>query len=441
VPERAHDVHSTSSQGPHDVSARIGKVSPVSSLRARGIITPTDVAILQGAAGNTAVQRLLSAQRDGPVTDVLKPPAPAGKPGGTGASVRLGDQSGYITAAQGYITSYRTAALAGITDFQSSLAPDFDWSLFGAQVAGNVIWAAACFTTGGTAFMISIAGITLTTGAAAGSVTSAPTFQTNATMRINDVDRYLNGRVTDVVADVFALAQKQGWDDNRTREEILNRMFASSYIVRTPGGLPNVDAPAIQATVQQRLLIEANATQPMRGSRGTGAMGHLTPTMIREKVTGYLLYSYKVGNIKHDEGFFHHDTMNDISAWQVGSGPSVALVPSANTGDINTSMNTAQLNLKSENMHIASWPCKKAINLYSDQPEDPAVIVRFNEANALTGVDGWGVVGDYLKNHDQLAFGLRIAGRTWGGAAPPDVAKLSAPPELFEYNPAIIITQ
>lgn len=85
-------------------------------------------------------------------------------------------------------------------------------------------------------------------------------------------------------------------------------------------------------------------------------------------------------------------------------------------------------------MHIAQWPCKKAISLYDDVPEHPTVVVRFDECNTVTGVDGSGVVHDYLEDHDQLWFGRKVAGFAWGATVPPDVAQLSAPPKLFEAN-------
>ena len=146
------------------------------------------------------------------------------------------------------------------------------------------------------------------------------------------------------------------------------------------------------------------------------------------------MYSYKVGGVVHDEGFWHSDTMTDPSRWQIRSGPSVALVPSANVGDINASMNEAQQTLRGEAMHIAAWPCKKAINFYEDDPENPSAVVRFDEGNSVAGVDGWGVVHSRLEDGSWAVLAFQLANRVWGSATPPDVTALSAPPNLFEVN-------
>jgi hypothetical protein len=378
---------------------------------------------------------MLAVQRDAPVSDPLRPP------GGARAAekmprVPMGDVSGYRTAAEGYITAYRVAALAGMEDFKNAVAPetDFDWGLFGVQVLGNVIWATASFATGGTAFVISIGGIAVTTAGAAASVTTAPTFESKATAYINDVDTYLHSQIDRVTQDAHAQGTRENWDDNQARSEILKRMYHPTYITKTSSGLPYVDSAAIEAAVEQQLLIGANATQPAKGSVPRKALGRLIPTIIRD-YHGYLLYSYGSENIEHDEGLFYHNTMNDIPAWRLNFIPSVSLVPAANVGDINASMNAAQQHMHGERMKVASWPCKKAINIWDSKPEDPAVIVELSESNAVTAVRGWGVVHDYLENHNAAAFGQRIAARVWGSTTPPDVAQLAAPPELFEVNP------
>jgi hypothetical protein len=398
------------------------------------VLSLSDAATLQSRAGNAAVSRLLHVQRAGPVSDPLRPPAPGGA-AATGR-VAMGDVSNYRTAAETYINAYRGAAMAGMEDFKNAVAPetDFDWGLFGVQVLGNVIWATASFATEGTAFVISLGGIEVSTAGAAAAVQSAPTFETKATAYINDVDTYLHGRIDRVTQDVHTQGTQAGWDDNRARMEILQRMYRSTYITKSPSGLPYVDAAAIEAAVEQQLLIGANATQPAKGNVGRMAMGHLIPTMIRD-YHGYLMYSYGSENIEHDEGWFYHNTMNAIPSWRLSISPAVSLVPAANLGDINASMNAAQQHLHGEQMHVATWPAKKAINIYDDKPEHPLAIVELTESNAVSAVRGWGVVHDYLQDHDAAVFGQAIATRVWGSTTPPDVAHLAAPPELFEVNP------
>ena len=113
----------------------------------------------------------------------------------------------------------------------------------------------------------------------------------------------------------------------------------------------------------------------------------------------------------------------------------MALVPSANVGDINATLNAAQTDLGGP-MRVAAWPCRKAINIYTDKSHDPALIVELSESNQVTGARGWGVVNEYLEDHDRTAFGREVATRLWGGTAPPDVTRLAAPPDLFQVNPA-----
>ena len=398
------------------------------------------VQVLQRDVGNTAVGRLLALQRQPPVTGVLDAPSPAPGSGAPAAPVALSGLSGYRTAAQGYITAYEVGAQRGITAFQESLSADFDWDLFGAQVAGNLIWATAAFASGGTAFLISVGGIALTTGAAAAAVTSAPSFTTHAAERIDDVSRYLNNQVDRVTRDVDTTARGAGWDDSRARREILRRLFADPYVVTASGGLPNVNTAAVAASVQQQLLVEADMTQPRSGSAGLAAVGGMIPTIIRDRYTGYAMYSYKVANVEDDGGWFGFAFMKPLAQWRLVSGPSTALVPSANVGDINASMNAAQRNLAGEDMHVASWPCKKAINLYTDAPESPALIVELSASNSVVATRGWGVVHEYLDEHDPLAVGRQAAARVWGSSAPPDVARLAAPPDLFRVNPAAHIS-
>jgi hypothetical protein len=414
-----------------DVFFRQGEYQPGTSGGQELLAHELTHTIQQGEATGRA-QHALQVQRDAPVSDPLRPPAQS--PAVPARSVAMGTVSDYRTAMEGYITNYRVAALAGMEDFKNAVAPDFDWTLFGVQVLGNVIWATASFASGGTAFAISMAGIAVTTAGAAAAVTSAPTFESKATAYINDIDKYLHDQVDRVTQDVHAQGTREGWDDNRARLEILRRMYRPTYITKAQSGLPYVDSAAIEAAVEQQLLIGANASQPAKGSVALSAVGHLIPTIIRG-YHGYLMYSYGSENVEHDEGLFYHNTMNDIPAWRLSRSPSVSLVPAANVGDINASMNAAQKHLHGEQMHVATWPCKKAINIYDDKPEDPLVIVELTGSNAVSGVQGWGVVHDYLESHDAVAFGQRIATRVWGSTTPPDVADLAAPPEMFEANP------
>ena len=166
--------------------------------RQRATGTDADpIAELQRSAGNSAVRRLLDVQRQ-PVTDPLRAPAPVTDLTPRSGQVALGSLSGYRDAAQRYVDGYWDAARGGIDDFKDAISTDFDWDLFAAQVLGNVVWAGACFASGGTGFVVSLTGIALTTAGAAAAVVSAPTFDTKAKREIDDVWNYLNDQVNGV---------------------------------------------------------------------------------------------------------------------------------------------------------------------------------------------------------------------------------------------------
>jgi hypothetical protein len=79
------------------------------------------------------------------------------------------------------------------------------------------------------------------------------------------------------------------------------------------------------------------------------------------------------------------------------------MVPAANVGDVNTTMNTAQHRLGGQAVHIAQWPCKKAISLYDDVPEHLTVVVRF----------------DVIRRFRCLGGSARQSSGRWHGVKPP----------------------
>ena len=184
------------------------------------------------------------------------------------APVSRSNLSGLRTISQGYIGDYFSAATSGLANFERDVQSNFDWTAFWVNVAGNVIWATASFATGGTAFVISLAGIALSTHASASTVTSAPDFHRETTNSINDIVTYLNNQVDRVTRDVDAEASANNWDDNRTRLELLHRLIdpnRSEFISIAGGGLPNLSQPAVSASVEEQLLLRASQ---MHGTSG-----------------------------------------------------------------------------------------------------------------------------------------------------------------------------
>src|SRR5262249_21162198 len=107
---------------------------------------------LQQERGNAYVQRIVAEvhsshhvtlSRSASILQRQQPPTAAA----SGVSPALLHQVGLQA-----INTYREAAVRGIDLFVRDMSGPFNWTAFWGGVVGNVIWAAACFETGGTAF-------------------------------------------------------------------------------------------------------------------------------------------------------------------------------------------------------------------------------------------------------------------------------------------------
>lgn len=212
---------------------------------------------LQRLAGNQAVADLVAPKY--PVQ--RKPPAAAP----TAAPVARPNLSSLRTIAQGYVGDYFSAARAGLQDFERDVQSDFNWSAFWVNVGGNVVWALASFSTGGTAFVISMAGIAISTAASANAVTNAPDFHRETALKINEVVTYLNNQVDRVTRDVDAEATANSWEDNQTRTALLKRLVQDDYITTSQGGLPNLSQPLVASSIREELLIRASQQKVTKG--------------------------------------------------------------------------------------------------------------------------------------------------------------------------------
>ena len=250
----------------------------------------TDVVRLARAAAGLAVQR------DGPD----KPPPDL---------VARPTQTELETAAQGYIGDWYAAALAGLGVFEQIVADDIDWSQFWLGVAGNLLWATACFATGpagaamataGKQFAISLAGIALNAKATANQVSTKSDFHKKAVKEhIEPVRKELNDQVKEVSGDVSTKAAAENWNDNRTRTELIQRMMRPQYFAIYKGGLPNVDQNAISQVMVRDLAIEANelgqAKNPQFGEWSTGSVTYRYDVSgaLDDDVSWYEFYSVK----------------------------------------------------------------------------------------------------------------------------------------------------
>jgi hypothetical protein len=155
------------------------------------------------------------------------------------------------------INTYEDGAGDGISAAKGTLASMSGWGPFATVLAGNLIWAAACFSTGGTAFLISLGGIAI------GSVPSVPKSSEDfpewaKTNLVKPVVNHLDAQVDRVTKDVLATLPTDGWDDNKVRSAILARLFKPEYIKTISGGIPMADRAAVSHRVHADILIRAN---------------------------------------------------------------------------------------------------------------------------------------------------------------------------------------
>lgn len=293
-----------------------------------------------------------------------------------GTPVPRGNLSALRTAAQGYVGDYFSAAQAGILAFESDINTNFDWPAFWGVVGGNVLWAAACFATGGTAFVISMAGIAVSTAAAAAAVSDAPSFRAQALLRLNDVVQYLNNQVDRVTRTVDTDAAAHSWDDSRTRTEVLHRLFRTDrpeFVLDACGRLPNVNQPAIAASVREQLLIQASQLEN-RGMWRPYQRAHFEETYYVNAIeyTDTLMGPYP--NLLPPSGWSYRRD----SARLVGGPPSLS--------DINSSINQVY-NAYGSGSRIdpSQWPIEKHLVLTGPAPFGVTYVL--NASNALVRTD------------------------------------------------------
>jgi hypothetical protein len=323
---------------------------------------------LQRAYGNDCVQDAVSRTRP-------EQPAVQRQEVGTVATAptRRPDVSDLRTIAQGYVGDYFSAARAGLADFEHDVQQSFDWSAFWIAVGGNVLWAGASFATGGTAFVISLAGIGVSTAAAASAVTKAPDFHREATQQINHVVRHLNEQVVRVTDDVDRVAAARNWDDNQTRAELLRRLVKPEY-VEVAAGLPNLSQPRVAASLREELLIRASQLKSKGGPARNIPFG-----------PGYYEQVWKVlGAVELIEYPFSPamPVLRPQNDWFYSMQAARLVNVPPEVGDINTAMNDVYRTY-GRRIDATRWPIKKRLVLTGQRPF--GVVYTFDAQNRLTG--------------------------------------------------------
>jgi hypothetical protein len=175
---------------------------------------------------------------------VTSPAAPPTTAGGapTNSPVARPDRSALRTIADVAINAeYQSGARDGLADFEAIVGSDMDAGAMLVNLAGNIIWAAACFTTGGPAFAISLAGIGVSTVSPAASTNvDRAQFHDFATREIIRITNGLLAQIDRVTAGVDAEATRHGWDDTQTRTQLLQAIFRPEFIYARAASQPSI---------------------------------------------------------------------------------------------------------------------------------------------------------------------------------------------------------
>jgi len=280
-----------------------------------------------------------------------------------------------VTIANSAINAeYTSAARDGLTDFENIMSSSFDYGAFYMSQLGNVVWAAACFSTGGMAFLISIAGIGIAAASpVASTVTDRVTFHETAAHTIDQIRVLLLNNVTRVTSDIDQQATAQNWDDFTTRRELLLRLLQPEYIEMVAGGLPTVNRSAIAHNIALDLTIKANAFRPsFIGSGG-----------------GRFVYDYTVAGHYAEHGFwpFNSVTLNPTSSWRFTRGQTGLYVTQGDEAAFRLIAGEALL-------QPASMPFAKSVYITSTG-EEGLLEIFLNAQNNITSVNTYGVFSNF----------------------------------------------
>jgi hypothetical protein len=288
-------------------------------------------------------------------------------------------RSDLVTIANTAINAeYVGAARDGLTDFESDVGSTFDYGSAMAALTGNLIWATACFATGGTAFAISLVGIGVGTGApaASGTVDRAAFHQRGADV-IEEIRVRLLNKIVPVTNDVDQQATAQNWDEFRTRRELLLQLLRPEYIAVVAGGLPTVNRAAIAHTGRIQLLTEANTYGASLWHPGGG---------------GQFIYDYTVSNHSETSGFWPLDSthLRPAASWQFTRGSTQLYIPQ---GESSAHSAFTRIPL----IQPADMPFTKTVYIHAAGTSWDDLIIYLDGSNNITGATGYGVFEDFAQ--------------------------------------------
>ncbi len=198
-------------------------------------------------------------------------------------------------AARDRIKDWRIAAGEGLQDFVDSelfnavRAKEADWRGFGMSLAGNLLWATACFGTGGAAFALSALGIAL---AAMGTVPSSSAPRTADPAELTKVAlRRIVVAVQEAAYDAIpgvVSGADASWlqDRDKSVEYTLLHIFDPKFLMarNVSGILAEINQPAVSAEFRRQasdhLARYKDQVQPV----GSEEWGHwkVVPVQLRD---------------------------------------------------------------------------------------------------------------------------------------------------------------
>lgn len=283
------------------------------------------------------------------------------------------DRSGLRSLADSYINAeYASAARDGVGNFEAIVGTSVDYGPLITALAGNLIWAGACFATGGTAFVISLAGIGVGTASplASGSVDRSA-FHMWADSEITRITQHLLGQIVRVTDQVDAEATAQDLDDAETRMRLLRAQLRPEFIAVT-GGLPTVSRSAIAHRVATEMLVKANAYGPGILSYGGGRF----------------IYDYSVSGHFEEHGFWPFDStsLKPEAQWVFARGTTQAYIPQGEAAAL-TELQRDPL------LQPAQMPWQKTVYLHSVGTAGD-IEIFLDAGNAITSARGYGLFED-----------------------------------------------
>ncbi len=329
------------------------------------------VVALQGTVGNRHTTELLAANRRRSLaptaqrqhhTTPTPPPTPAtAEPD---AVPPIGEMA---QTSMTWIEQVWGALNQGLSDFEQNNQVS-DWEAFALGVLGNLIWAAAAFATGGSAFLVSIAGVGLASAAAA-NVRSQESFHTAARAEHDALNNALKARVPAVTQRVHDHAVSRGWTASQAYR-VLMRLLLRREFIQVVGGVPTVNSPRIAAHVEQQLILKSGSTPSE-----TWAGWH--------HGDWWLQYEYRV-----DDAMEPGQRMNPFSQWRLSREKEDAeLLPiDTDVRHARDRLNALRDTLGTQH-HPSSWPLNKQLQVYFLGSR--AVTVNLDGNNRIVSTGGW----------------------------------------------------